>query len=133
MSNINMFLIIILLLIIICYSIVFPIIINGLATYLYHAQEMNPLTKRIINKYNFIKFKILGKKWRKRTLTINPTEIPDILWKEDILTSKGVDSFYILDSYADDVRSLLLPLWGLTFDKSLWFLSHFTIPFRMVS
>lgn len=106
--------------------VVHPILSKGLAMYLYHIQSINPFLYKVVNKVNYIKFYKLGRRWRDRTELIDESSIPVICWNEDENNPKGYNSFMLLDSYAEDVRPLLLPLWNLTCDKSLWFLSHFT-------
>ena len=101
-----------------------PIIKNGFWTYIGIEKEINPLIRRIADKYIEYHSKQLSNEWFNRVKQISEEEIPLVEWEEDSITSKGINSFYCLDQQSDDVRPLLIDEWKLPYDKQAWWNSH---------
>ena len=104
----------------VCYFIIIPIMKVGIWTYLYHEKEINPITARFVNYYQYKYVQSLSKKWYDRVIRLEEKDIPKIEWEEDTVSSRGINSFYCLDQQSDDVRSLLMKDWNLPYDKTLW-------------
>lgn len=103
-----------------------PIIKNGWINSLFYMCQMNPLIRRITTKYLNIRDVRLSKQWLARVKTLSNKEIPFINWEFDEKRSQGINSFYCLDQFSDDVRQLLNPCYNVVRDRLLWFRSRFT-------
>lgn len=103
-----------------------PIIKNGWVKSLFYMCQINPLIRRITMKYLNIRDTWLSRQWLTRVKTLNNKEIPFINWVTDEKRSQGINSFYCLDQFSDDVRQLLNPCYNVVRDRLLWFRSRFT-------
>lgn len=106
--------------------VVLPIIKNGWVKSLFYMCQMNPLIGRITTIYLNIRDARLSRQWLARVKMISNKEIPLVNWEVDEKRSQGINSFYCLDQFSDDVRQLLNPCYNVIRDRLLWFRSRFT-------
>lgn len=109
---------------VVLFFMIVPIIKNGFWAYIGIEKEINPLIRKIADKYVEYHSKQLSNEWFNRVKQISEEEIPLVEWEEDSITSKGINSFYCLDQQSDDVRPLLIDEWKLPYDKQAWWNSH---------
>lgn len=106
--------------------VVFPIVRQGWPLYLYYQYVGNPALKYFISKAISIKENKLSNAWLSRVELVKQEDIPAVHWIEDRQRSHGLDSFYCLDQYSDDIRQLLHRSYNVVRDDKLWFMSKFT-------
>lgn len=104
----------------ICYFIVIPIYKVGLWQFIGTERQINPITRRLSEKYCLLQARSLSQSWYERVERIYEKDIPHIIWQEDTVSSKGINSFYCLDQQSYDVRALLMPEWNLSYDRLAW-------------
>lgn len=104
---------------------VIPIKRIGFVKFLYYLQEMNPVVKRIINKYLYYCYKNNIKYWFSKVEIINKDKIPRLDWYLDS-SFKGINSLNYLDQYSDDVRALLSHNDDMIKEEYRWFRAKFT-------
>ena len=129
MTNIVLLILLILIIIafvfLLCYLILFPIRKVGIFNYLYYFKLITPnFTNRVINHFMREKAKKESAEWLTRVRRVDESELPNVEWVEDAVSSKGVDSFYLLDNYADEVRPL--SDWPLQYNPKLWWDAKFS-------
>jgi len=118
-------LIIIALVFLLCYLIILPIRKVGLFSYLYYLKLITPnFTDRVINHFMREKARRKSAEWLNRVRRVDESELPNVEWVEDNISSKGVESFYLLDNYADEVRPLTD--WPCLFDPKVWWDAKFS-------
>ena len=66
----------------------------------------------------------LNEDWLNRTVLLSPEEVPSVEWKEDTVTSKGFNSFVLLDEDCDDINYLVHTHWPLSFKSYYWWKSR---------
>lgn len=110
----------------IVYFFVLPISKYGISKYLSIEQQVNPLTRRLVDIFHEHRAKALSVEWYDRTEILNDKDIPHINWQEDTISTKGMNSFYCLDQKSDDIRPLLISDWDLPRDKEAWEIAKFT-------
>ena len=106
--------------------IVLPIIKYGWLDTLFYVYKMNPLARCIIERWIYYKECKLSFQWFVRIEMLAKEEIPIVNWTIDKLCSHGIDSFFCLDQYSDDVRQLLHSSYNVVRDDKLWFRAKFT-------
>lgn len=66
----------------------------------------------------------LNDDWLSRTSLLNSEEVPLITWVEDSVTSKGFNSFVLLDETCDDINYLVHTRWPLPIKSYYWWKSR---------
>ena len=109
----------------IAFFVILPIQKIGFYSYVYYLKMTTPrITSRVISRLMFLKGRKDSHFWFSKIQRVNESEIPSLNWVEDSVTSKGLDSFYLLDNYADEVRPL--SDWSLPYDPKIWWDAKFT-------
>ena len=107
------------------YLILLPIRKVGIFSYLYYMKLITPkFTSRVIDYFMRKKAKKESTEWLTRVRRVDESELPNVEWVEDKVSSKGVESFYLLDNFADEVRPL--SDWPLQYNPKVWWDAKFT-------
>lgn len=106
--------------------VILPILKQGWLSYLYVQYIGNPVIGRVISRFIQYREHKLSNEWLERIEHVKQKDIPVINWVEDTQRSYGLDSFYCLDQYSDDIRQLLHRSYDVVRNDKLWFISKFT-------
>lgn len=99
------------------FFIVYPICKVGKTDYMYYMSKINPKVAVYQSKQLAQRYQQLSDDWVMNFERVASVEMPSGYWEEDTFSSKGVESFYLRDQYAEDTRNLLLPSYDLPCDK----------------
>lgn len=92
--------------------IIWPIHKIGLGAYIVRLDDMVPFAHRFIESYSTRQEKALSTKWLERVSLVEEKDLPKVQWEEDTATSKGLNSLYVLDEFASDIRPILVAPWS---------------------
>lgn len=91
---------------------------KSIPEYLYYESKINPAVKILQSTYLALRVKSLSEEWFEKVSYLDVEDIPDIEWKEDSTTAEGLNSFFCLDEFADEVR-------GIISNDLKWYKTHF--------
>lgn len=99
------------------FFVLYPVKIKGKKQFVYYLSKINPKAERYLDFYLRKKGQKLSSKWFHNFEVIDSISFPMDFWEEDVLSSRGVDSFYLRDKFSEDVRNLLVSFEGIPCDK----------------